>query len=165
MKKFLLASIAILALTATAGARHVYHYSLCTPTQKQTGEHDPVTSIVLERYAQNLDVKFCFASGKTIKRSEQYEVGYRNPDDNYSEPEIFTKPDVWYGKSIKWPNLVMGFKIEQGRGYTSEYLEVLHDLKTGQSKSITTAHCREVAPHEVGEVDDPECHYVGNACN
>jgi hypothetical protein len=91
MKKFLLASIAILALTATADARHVYHYSLCTPTQKQT-DRDPVTSIVLERYAQSLDVKFRFASGKTIKRSEQYEIDRR---DN-SEPA-----DVWYGKSIK----------------------------------------------------------------
>ena len=115
MKKFLLTSIALLALTATADARHVYHYSLCILAQKETGEHDPVTSIVLERYAQSLDVKFRFASGKTIKRSDQYEIGSRNPDGNYSQPEIFAKPDVWYGKSIKWPNLVMGFKIEQGR--------------------------------------------------
>jgi hypothetical protein len=165
MKTLLLASIAILALTATADARHVYHYSLCVPAQKQTGERDPVTSIILERYAQSLDVKFRFASGKTLKRSEQYEIGSRNPDDNYSEPEIFTKPDVWYGKSIKWPHLVMGFKIEQGWGFASDFFEVLHDVTTGENKIITTAHCREVAPHEVGEVDDPECHYEGNACN
>ena len=157
MKKlFLFASIAVLALTATADARHVYHYSLCTPTQKQTGERDPVTSIVLERYAQSLDVKFRFASGKTIKRSEQYEIESR---DNSKSA------DVWYGKSIKWPNLVMKFNIAEGRRYTSEYFEILRDLKTGQDKIITTAQCRQVAPHEVGEVDDSECHYVGNACN
>jgi hypothetical protein len=125
---------------------------LCTPAQKQIGDRDPVTSIVLERYAQNLDVKFHFASGKTIKRSDQYEIGTRNPDDDPSDP------DVWLGKSIKWPNLVMGFKIEpsKGRGYTSEYVETIHDLTTGQTKFITAAQCHEVKPNEVGEVDDEE---------
>jgi hypothetical protein len=58
---------------AAAEARHFYRYSLCTLAQEQT-DRDPVTSIVLERYAQNLDVKFRFASGKTIKRTDQYEI-------------------------------------------------------------------------------------------
>jgi hypothetical protein len=152
MKKFPLVLIAGLALPATtADARHVYHYSLCTPAQKQT-DRDPVTSIVLERYGPTLfDAKFRFASGKTIKRSEQYNI---QSDD-----------EGWHGTSIKWPNLVMRFTIADGPGYTSEYFETLRDLKTGQTKFITAAHCRGVAPHEVGEPDDPECHYEGNACN
>lgn len=119
--------------------------------QKQT-DRDPVTSIVLERYAQTLDVKFYFVSGKTIKRSEQYEIGSREFNDNSSPSD----PDVWYGKSIKWPNLVMGFKIEQRTSNTSEYSETIRNLTTGQTKFITVAHCRAVLPHEVGEVDDEE---------
>jgi hypothetical protein len=152
MKTFLLASIAVLALTATADARHVYHYSLCTPAQKQTGERDPVTSIVIERYGPTLfDAKFRFASGKSIKRSDEYNI---ESDD-----------DGWHGTSIKWPNLVMHLTLAEGPGYTSEYIETLRDLKTGQIKFITAAHCRGVAPHEVGEVDDSECSYKeGNAC-
>jgi hypothetical protein len=82
MKRLLLASIAVLALTASADAGHIYQYSLCTPAQKQT-DQDPVTSIVLERYAQGLDVKFRFASERTIKCSDQYEIGSRHLDENH----------------------------------------------------------------------------------
>jgi hypothetical protein len=128
-----------LVLISPAYARHIYHYSLCTPAQKQT-DRDPVTSIVLERYAQSLDVKFHFASGKTIKRSEQYEI---ESDD-----------DGWHGKSIKGPNLVMRFKIEQRTSNTSEYLETIHNLTTGKDTFVTAARCHEVQPHEVGEEDD-----------
>jgi hypothetical protein len=150
MKKVVVAfAFALLCLLAVspAHARHIYHYSLCTPMQKQT-DHDPVTSIVLQRYAQTLDVKFRFASGRTIKRSEQNEIGYRNPNNDPSNP------DVWYGKSIKEPNLVMEFKIDQRPGNTSEYSEVIQNLTTGKDTFVTSARCHEVQPHEVGEEDD-----------
>jgi hypothetical protein len=142
MKQFVLASIAILALTATADARHIYHYSLCTPAQKQIGERDPVTSIVLERYSVSLNVKFRLVSGKTINRSDQYNI---ESDDDGN----------WHGPSIKDPNLVMRFTITErpGRGYTSEYVETIHNLTTGKNTFVTAAHCHAVEPHEVGEVD------------